>query len=74
MANDKFEQPVVTDDMTAGIMAAFKRIESVPAAPNLIDTMDEVDWQSDEADDWNINAGSTNGVDEIDNIDEPAAA
>ena len=62
-------KPVASDDMTAGILAAIKRGESVQVVATLIDSMPDDDWLSDEADTWNINAGSDAGDGEIDDLD-----
>lgn len=66
---DLNSKPVASDDMTAGILAAIKRAESVQVVATLIDTMPEEEWLSGEADAWNITVGSDKGDDEIDELD-----
>ncbi|MFY0690766.1 MAG: hypothetical protein JXR14_02455 [Paracoccaceae bacterium] len=61
--------PVENEDIKAGILAAFSRIESVPTKPNLIDSMSDKEWHSDDPDTWVIDAGSDSGEDEIDDLD-----
>ncbi len=67
--SEKIDAPVVSEDMTAAFLAAIKRAESVPAGLNLIDTMSDDEWLSDDCDTWNINAGSDNGNGETDGLD-----
>lgn len=66
---DMNQKPVVSDDMTAGILAAIKRAESIPAGTTLIDSMSDEDWLSDDPEIWNICAGSTECEYEIDDLD-----
>lgn len=67
--SETLEKPVVSEDLTAAFLAAVKRAESVPAGLNLIDSMPDEEWLSDEVEAWNINAGSDVGNDEVDTVD-----
>lgn len=67
--SETLEKPVVSEDLTAAFLAAFQRAESIPAGLNLIDSMSDEEWLSDEVEAWNINAGSEAGDDEIDTVD-----
>ncbi|WP_421906067.1 hypothetical protein [Mameliella sp.] len=69
MADGNSKLPVENEDVQAGILAAFARIESVPVSRNLIDEMSDEEWHSDGPDSWNIEAGSDNGADEVDELD-----
>lgn len=71
---DNIAKPVVSDDMMAGLLAAIKRAEAVPAINTLIDEIDDEEWLSNDPDGWNINAGSDEGEGEIDSLDEIQAA
>lgn len=68
--SDEIDKPVVSEDMTAAVLAAIKRAESVPMGASLIDHMTEEEWLSDDPDTWNINAGSENGTGETDVLDD----
>lgn len=63
------KMPVENEDMKAGILAAFKRIESVRVTANLIDLMPDDEWHSEDPDHWCINVGSDAGGDEADSLD-----
>lgn len=67
--SEKFDNPVVSEDLTASFLAAIKRAESVPAGLNLIDMMADEEWLSDDPDNWNVNAGSDTGSGETDDLD-----
>ena len=64
--------PVGSDDMKAGILAAYKHIESVQVRETLIDTMSDEEWLSDDPDSWKIEVGSSHCEDEVDSIDADA--
>lgn len=66
---DVNSKPVASDDMTAGILAAIKRAESVQVVATLIDDMPDEEWMSADVDAWNITVGSDKGDDEIDDLD-----
>jgi len=68
---DKIETPVVSEDMSAAILAAIARVESLPNAKGLIDSITDDEWLSDDPDMWMINAGSEAGDGEIDTLDAP---
>ena len=69
MADLNSKLPVENEDVKAGILAAFARIEALPATENMIDSMPDDEWHSDEPDNWCIMAGSDKGGDEIDELD-----
>ena len=70
MADGTSKLPIENEDMKAGMLAAFARIESVPTKPNLIDSMPDEEWHSGEAENWVIEVGSSKGGDEIDDLDK----
>jgi hypothetical protein len=67
------EKPVVSEDVTAAFLAAIQRAESIPVGLNLIDTMSDEEWLSDNVAGWNITAGAETHVDEIDSVDVESA-
>ena len=69
MADQTSKLPVESDDVTAGILAALARIESVPTTKNMIDLMPDEEWLSVAPDNWKIEAGSSEFADEIDDVD-----
>lgn len=69
MTDECMTLPVTSDDTRAEMLAALKRIESVPARKNIIDVMPDEDWLSEESDTWKIEAGSEKCTNEIDVLD-----
>ena len=76
MSKTANETPVMSHDIKASFLAAFKRIQEVPAGATLIDSISDAEWRDEAVSDWNINVCSSGEqeADELDAVDTPVVA
>lgn len=76
MMEEAKKTPVVSPDLQASFLAAFARIEAVPAGKTLIDEISEEDWHDASVAEWNICVSSMSvaDADEADGFDAPVVA